>query len=99
MGTLVWDAYIDAQARVYVIDLAPFHDSTDPILFSWPELQLLAGSQSPAEMRLVEEHRVQPSAGLYHGVPWDLQQSRDCDSVESLVAKASRAAQSHAQQE
>mmetsp|Transcript_17972 Transcript_17972/g.35043 ORF Transcript_17972/g.35043 Transcript_17972/m.35043 type:complete len:413 (-) Transcript_17972:217-1455(-) len=32
---LVWDAYIDQQRRVYLIDLAPFHESTDPILFGW----------------------------------------------------------------
>ena len=44
-------------------------------------------------MRLVEEVSVLPSAGVYHGVPWDLQRE-GCDSVESLLAQASSAAQS-----
>ena len=47
----------------------------------------------PAELRLVEEVRVLPSANVYHGVPWDLQRE-GCDSVESLLAQASAAAQS-----
>ena len=46
-----------------------------------------------AELRLVEEVSVLPSAGVYHGVPWDLQRE-GCDSVESLLAQASSAAQS-----
>ena len=47
----------------------------------------------PAQLRLVEEVSVLPSAGVYHGVPWDLQRE-GCDSVESLLAQASSAAQS-----
>jgi hypothetical protein len=140
---VVWDAYVDANGRVYVVDVAPFHESTDPILFSWAELRELAAEieaeidaaeeialltaqastatvtaaadalppsqlqsrptelrsrpaelrSRPAELRLVEEVSVLPSAGVYHGVPWDLQRE-GCDSVESLVSQASSAAQS-----
>ena len=36
---VVWDAYVDAQQKVHLLDVAPFHESTDPILFTWPELR------------------------------------------------------------
>ena len=42
---MVWDAYVESSAnRVYLIDLAPFHESTDPILFDWPTLHTLAAA-------------------------------------------------------
>ena len=35
---VVVDAYVDAEEKVHLIDIAPFHDATDPLLFEWPEL-------------------------------------------------------------
>ncbi|KAL3906686.1 MAG: hypothetical protein SGPRY_010458 [Prymnesium sp.] len=41
--SLVWDAYVESQShKVYLIDVAPFHESVDPILFDWPTLRMLA---------------------------------------------------------
>jgi hypothetical protein len=36
---LVWDAYVDRSNKVHLIDLAPFHESIDPVLLSWEELR------------------------------------------------------------
>lgn len=47
---LVWDAYIDRNDKVHLIDLAPFHESTDPILFTWDELRSLASSGASADL-------------------------------------------------
>ena len=33
---------------MYVIDLAPFHESTDPVLFDWPHLHALADAEAGA---------------------------------------------------
>lgn len=35
---LVADLYVDAEEKVHLLDLAPFHEATDPLLFEWPEL-------------------------------------------------------------
>ena len=35
----VWDAYVDTSGRVYLIDIAPFHESTDPLLLDWTTLR------------------------------------------------------------
>lgn len=33
------DLYIDQNRRVWLLDLAPFAEGTDPLLFSWEELE------------------------------------------------------------
>ena len=80
---LAWDAYVDMEGDVHVIDVAPFHEATDPLLYSWPELwgrvrdAEAAGasseSRAPAELRLVEPGGVVPSAQIYYGLPHELQ--------------------------
>ena len=47
---VVWDAYIDTNSRVFLVDLAPFHVVTDPLLFSWAELDA-AAALADAEVR------------------------------------------------
>ena len=62
---VVWDAYVESSAnRVYLIDLAPFHESTDPILFDWPTLNALAASalgMAPAGAATAGNLEVRPS--------------------------------------
>ena len=48
---VVWDAYVDAQQKVHLLDVAPFHESTDPILFTWPELRARAAQPAATEAR------------------------------------------------
>merc|ERR1712066_73708 len=83
---LVWDAYVDSQRRVYLVDLAPFHESTDPILFDWQQLRDADAETAAhkAELRLVESGAVHPSAQVYHGWPQELQQL-DGGGLEALV--------------
>lgn len=39
---VVWDAYIDANDHVHLIDMSPFHAATDPLVYQWEELTRLA---------------------------------------------------------
>ena len=39
---VVWDAYVDAEERVYLLDVSPFHPATDPLMYEWDELSRLA---------------------------------------------------------
>ena len=45
---VVVDTYIDASDRVYVIDVAPFHEATDPLLYDWAELKAAADAADAA---------------------------------------------------
>ncbi|KAL1526703.1 hypothetical protein AB1Y20_015403 [Prymnesium parvum] len=46
---VVWDAYMESHTqKVYLLDLAPFHESVDPILFDWPTLRRIAENQTSA---------------------------------------------------
>lgn len=38
----VADVYLAPQHRVYLVDFAPWSDLTDPLLFSWSELETCA---------------------------------------------------------
>ena len=105
---VVWDAYVDAQQKVHLLDVAPFHESTDPILFTWPELRARAaqpaatGSPPPEAaaaddlLRLVPADAaggVRPSARMYNGWPVDVLQAGGED-LGALIATAQRAAES-----
>ena len=101
LAPLAWDAYIDVDGAVHVIDLAPFHETTDPLLFSWEELRELAAADDGAsggspELRLVgqgvAEGGIAPSARIYHGWPKELRELQGAD-VKELVGSAKRAAQ------
>jgi hypothetical protein len=35
---VVVDAYVDTDEKVHLVDVAPFHEATDPLLFEWAEL-------------------------------------------------------------
>lgn len=97
---LVWDAYVDLDSRVHLIDVAPFHQATDPLLFDWAELCTLAEAAEDAgvdvalepELRLVpfDGGGVAPSAQLYYGLPHELQMGNGTN-VADLIAAAKRA--------
>jgi hypothetical protein len=94
---LVWDAYVDLDSRVHLIDVAPFHQATDPLLFDWAELGTLAEVAEDAgvdvalepELRLVppDGGGVAPSAQLYYGLPHELQMGNGTN-VADLIAAA-----------
>ncbi|KAM8884373.1 translation initiation factor eIF2 assembly protein [Synchiropus picturatus] len=71
----VFDVYRDSQGRVWLIDLNPFGEVTDSLLFSWDELTSggAVGQQQegPAFRCTTSEVTVQPSPCLSYRIPRD----------------------------
>uniref|UniRef100_A0AAQ5YPW5 Translation initiation factor eIF2 assembly protein n=1 Tax=Amphiprion ocellaris TaxID=80972 RepID=A0AAQ5YPW5_AMPOC len=75
----VFDVYRDSQGRVWLIDLNPFGEVTDSLLFSWDELtsgeEIAQGQVSPhtcpAFRYTTSEVTVQPSPCLSYRIPRD----------------------------
>uniref|UniRef100_A0A665U4U6 Translation initiation factor eIF2 assembly protein n=1 Tax=Echeneis naucrates TaxID=173247 RepID=A0A665U4U6_ECHNA len=70
----VFDVYRDSQGRVWLIDLNPFGEVTDSLLFSWEELTSGGGTaqqQGPAFRYTTSEVTVQPSPCLSYRIPRD----------------------------
>uniref|UniRef100_A0A3Q2QVV1 Translation initiation factor eIF2 assembly protein n=1 Tax=Fundulus heteroclitus TaxID=8078 RepID=A0A3Q2QVV1_FUNHE len=72
----VFDVYRDSQGRVWLIDLNPFGEVTDSLLFSWEEL--MSGGEiahqlqdGPAFRCTTSEVTVQPSPCLSYRIPRD----------------------------
>uniref|UniRef100_A0A673AYF8 Translation initiation factor eIF2 assembly protein n=1 Tax=Sphaeramia orbicularis TaxID=375764 RepID=A0A673AYF8_9TELE len=71
----VFDVYRDSQGRVWLIDLNPFGEVTDSLLFSWEELtsggELNQHQEGPAFRYTTSEVTVQPSPCLSYRIPRD----------------------------
>ncbi|TWW64458.1 Cell division cycle protein 123 -like protein [Takifugu flavidus] len=70
----VFDVYRDSQGRVWLIDLNPFGEVTDSLLFSWEELtsgDLTQQQEGPAFRYATSEVTVQPSPCLSYRIPRD----------------------------
>uniref|UniRef100_A0A3B5R3X3 Translation initiation factor eIF2 assembly protein n=1 Tax=Xiphophorus maculatus TaxID=8083 RepID=A0A3B5R3X3_XIPMA len=72
----VFDVYRDSQGRVWLIDLNPFGEVTDSLLFSWDELmsgEVVDHQQQdgPAFRYTTSEVTVQPSPCLSYRIPRD----------------------------
>uniref|UniRef100_A0A665U5H6 Translation initiation factor eIF2 assembly protein n=1 Tax=Echeneis naucrates TaxID=173247 RepID=A0A665U5H6_ECHNA len=74
----VFDVYRDSQGRVWLIDLNPFGEVTDSLLFSWEELTSGGGTaqqqvshEGPAFRYTTSEVTVQPSPCLSYRIPRD----------------------------
>uniref|UniRef100_A0A1A8RYA0 Translation initiation factor eIF2 assembly protein n=1 Tax=Nothobranchius rachovii TaxID=451742 RepID=A0A1A8RYA0_9TELE len=73
----VFDVYRDSQGRVWLIDLNPFGEVTDSLLFRWDEL--MSGGEAaqqlqqdgPAFRYTMSEVTVQPSPCLSYRIPRD----------------------------
>lgn len=39
---IVWDVYVDAEEKVHLVDVSPWEEATDPLLFEWDELNAAA---------------------------------------------------------
>uniref|UniRef100_A0A8C6PIS0 Translation initiation factor eIF2 assembly protein n=1 Tax=Nothobranchius furzeri TaxID=105023 RepID=A0A8C6PIS0_NOTFU len=74
---VVFDVYRDSQGRVWLIDLNPFGEVTDSLLFRWDELT--SGGEAaqqlqqdgPAFRYTMSEVTVQPSPCLSYRIPRD----------------------------
>ncbi|KAF7658341.1 hypothetical protein LDENG_00013950 [Lucifuga dentata] len=71
----VLDVYIDSKGKVWLIDLNPFGEVTDSLLFTWEELTSGGGidqqQESPAFRCTTSEVTVQPSPCLSYRIPRD----------------------------
>uniref|UniRef100_A0AAX7U7G9 Translation initiation factor eIF2 assembly protein n=1 Tax=Astatotilapia calliptera TaxID=8154 RepID=A0AAX7U7G9_ASTCA len=72
----VFDVYRDSQGRVWLIDLNPFGEVTDSLLFTWGELtsgECVCGpvQEGPAFRYTTSEVTVQPSPCLSYRIPRD----------------------------
>ncbi|XP_061524018.1 cell division cycle protein 123 homolog isoform X1 [Phycodurus eques] len=71
----VLDVYRDSQGRVWLIDLNPFGEVTDSLLFSWEELtsggEITQQQDGPAFRYTTSEVTVQPSPCLSYRIPRD----------------------------
>uniref|UniRef100_A0A669DGM2 Translation initiation factor eIF2 assembly protein n=1 Tax=Oreochromis niloticus TaxID=8128 RepID=A0A669DGM2_ORENI len=70
----VFDVYRDSQGRVWLIDLNPFGEVTDSLLFTWGELtsgEVAEQQVSPAFRYTTSEVTVQPSPCLSYRIPRD----------------------------
>ncbi|XP_061817329.1 translation initiation factor eIF2 assembly protein isoform X1 [Nerophis lumbriciformis] len=71
----VLDVYRDSQGRVWLIDLNPFGEVTDSLLFSWEELRCGGGvgqqQEGPDFRYTTSEVTVQPSPCLSYRIPRD----------------------------
>uniref|UniRef100_A0A8C9ZH41 Translation initiation factor eIF2 assembly protein n=1 Tax=Sander lucioperca TaxID=283035 RepID=A0A8C9ZH41_SANLU len=71
----VFDVYRDSQGRVWLIDVNPFGEVTDSLLFSWEELTGGGGiaqqQEGPAFRCTTSEVTVQPSPCLSYRIPRD----------------------------
>ncbi|XP_076010033.1 translation initiation factor eIF2 assembly protein [Genypterus blacodes] len=71
----VFDVYSDSQGRVWLIDLNPFGEVTDSLLFTWEELmsggEVHQQQESPVLRCSTSEVTVQPSPCLSYRIPRD----------------------------
>ncbi|KAA8579963.1 hypothetical protein FQN60_005498 [Etheostoma spectabile] len=71
----VFDVYRDSQGRVWLIDVNPFGEVTDSLLFSWEELtgggEIAQQQEGPAFRCTTSEVTVQPSPCLSYRIPRD----------------------------
>uniref|UniRef100_A0A669BE06 Translation initiation factor eIF2 assembly protein n=1 Tax=Oreochromis niloticus TaxID=8128 RepID=A0A669BE06_ORENI len=70
----VFDVYRDSQGRVWLIDLNPFGEVTDSLLFTWGELtsgEVAEQQEGPAFRYTTSEVTVQPSPCLSYRIPRD----------------------------
>uniref|UniRef100_A0A7N8YM37 Translation initiation factor eIF2 assembly protein n=1 Tax=Mastacembelus armatus TaxID=205130 RepID=A0A7N8YM37_9TELE len=71
----VFDVYRDSQGRVWLIDLNPFGEVTDSLLFTWEELtsggEISQQQECPAFRYTTSEVTVQPSPCLSYRIPRD----------------------------
>lgn len=80
----VFDIYIDKNDRVYLVDINVFGEVTDPLLFSYNELQSFNPQEATSSIafRIVEnEQSIQPNPLATYRVPVDFMQHLSTDNA------------------
>uniref|UniRef100_A0A8D3ALC1 Translation initiation factor eIF2 assembly protein n=1 Tax=Scophthalmus maximus TaxID=52904 RepID=A0A8D3ALC1_SCOMX len=84
----VFDIYRDSQGRVWLIDLNPFGEVTDSLLFSWEELtsgEVANQQEGPAFRHTTSEVTVQPSPCLSYRIPRDFLELSTGEDAYKLI--------------
>eukprot|EP00180_Rhodochaete_pulchella_P003897 Plantae.Rhodophyta-Rhodochaete_pulchella.ctg712.p1 GENE.Plantae.Rhodophyta-Rhodochaete_pulchella.ctg712~~Plantae.Rhodophyta-Rhodochaete_pulchella.ctg712.p1 ORF type:complete len:331 (-),score=35.23 Plantae.Rhodophyta-Rhodochaete_pulchella.ctg712:451-1443(-) len=69
----VIDVYVDRQRKVWVLDLGPMSAPTDPLLYTWSELDALEHVRGETELRFVgADSAIRPSSKSC-ALPFELQ--------------------------
>lgn len=93
-GKYVLDVFVDRTWRVWILDVAPWGDPTDALLFTWSELEAaewIDNGDGRAQMRCVGTSSVvRPAQTMYDALPVEL---RDANSSDALAAAAQRLAE------
>nr|CCA14300.1 cell division cycle protein 123 putative [Albugo laibachii Nc14] len=77
-----FDVYIDKNDRVYLVDINVYGEITNPLLFSYKELQSLQETTSSIAFRIVETKRsIQPNSLAKYRVPIDFMQHLSTDNA------------------
>jgi hypothetical protein len=90
-GRYVYDVFVDRNWRVWIIDFAPWGAPTDPVLFTWEELEganWMSSAHARAQLRCISsDSAIRPSQSVFDGVPVELRS--EC-SRDALVDAARR---------
>lgn len=93
-GGYTYDVFVSSAWRVWILDVAPWGDPTDALLFSWAELEAaewIEGDGRRAQMRCVGAgSSIRPAQTMYDAMPVEL---RGTNSTEALAAAAQRLAE------
>jgi hypothetical protein len=86
LDSFSFDIYIDLppQQRVFILGFNPFLEPTDPLLFTWEELNALENFQ----FRIVLEDKIKPSELSSFRVPVEIATGQDISEfLDSLKSK------------
>lgn len=81
------DFYVDREGTHWIVDFSPWRELTDPLLFSWEELDTAPWmANGRAQFRCLDEgSAIRPADEMYHGIPVEL---RNADAGAALAEAA-----------
>ncbi|XP_049848785.1 cell division cycle protein 123 homolog [Schistocerca gregaria] len=84
LDSYVFDTYIHSRGSVWLVDISPYHaDYTDPLLWTWEEIDALTNVSHRAELRVVEEQGIVPNLfRMTTGLPYDLLQMEEIKQLQ-----------------
>lgn len=92
----VYDVFLDRGWRSWILDFAQWGHPTDPLLYSWDELERctwMLASECRAQLRCVNnQSAIRPAQSLYDAVPVEL---RSTEASGALAEAAKRLTQNH----
>jgi len=93
LGSFVFDVYLEKKSKgpsyyKWLIDFSPWLEATDPLFFTWPELDEMTGAEGEGRFRFERDaKKVGPTLGSYYKVPVDFE---DKDSMEQFMKEVTK---------